>query len=185
MNKSVYKYFLSGAWLGLVLGASLILDILILTRWLSRVVFWIIIWLSQILWRKCMTFFMYRNGSITFYNDSCLRPKTVRVWIQLSLMRKSQFVVDTKVRSTRCKDIIRVKVLWSNHEKEAITWETKSSMRDKYPFLFQVSLSYGDVTSFRGVNFARCWLVDIYVVCVFWYGSINMCKKKMKKTSMC
>ena len=48
-------------------------------------------------------------------------------------------ILDTKVCSTRRKDFTMVKVLWSNHEREAATSETETSMHEKYPHLFQVS----------------------------------------------
>ena len=57
----------------------------------------------------------------------------------LSYSERPVRILDTKVRSTRRKDISMVKVLWSNHEREAATWETEDSMREKYPHLFQVS----------------------------------------------
>ena len=57
----------------------------------------------------------------------------------LSYTEQPVRILDTKVRSTRRKDITMVKILWANHEREAATWETETFMREKYPHLFQVS----------------------------------------------
>jgi hypothetical protein len=75
-----------------------------------------------------------------------LDPEPLELDSTLTYEEKPVRILVTKVRSTRRKDITMVKVLWSNHEREAATWETESSMREKYPFLFQVS-------KFRGRNF--------------------------------
>ncbi|XP_057526299.1 uncharacterized protein LOC130805541 [Amaranthus tricolor] len=48
----------------------------------------------------------------------------------LSYSEKPVRILDTKVRSTRRKDIFMVKVLWSNHEREAATWEMEDAMRE-------------------------------------------------------
>ncbi|XP_057535205.1 uncharacterized protein LOC130813392 [Amaranthus tricolor] len=68
-----------------------------------------------------------------------LDPDTVELDQTLSYMEQPVCILDTKVRSTRRKDITMVKVLWANHECEAATWETETFMREKYPHLFQVS----------------------------------------------
>ncbi|XP_057520882.1 uncharacterized protein LOC130801133 [Amaranthus tricolor] len=68
-----------------------------------------------------------------------LDPEIVELDETLSYSEQPVHILDTKVRSTRRKDIIMVKVLWENHERKAATWETKTFMREKYPHLFQVS----------------------------------------------
>ena len=45
-------------------------------------------------------------------------------------------ILDSKVRSTRTKDVKIVNVLWSNQESEEATWEAEDEMRKKYPKLF-------------------------------------------------
>ncbi|XP_057543933.1 uncharacterized protein LOC130823332 [Amaranthus tricolor] len=86
---------------------------------------------------------------------SCFRPRAAT----FSYVEQPVHILSTKVRSTRRNDINMLKVLWANHEREVTTYETELSMREKYPHLFQVSKSYGDVTSLRGVkgdrNFER------------------------------
>src|SRR5688572_28580073 len=68
-----------------------------------------------------------------------LDPEPLELNTTLSYVEQSIHILDTKFRSTRRKDITVVKVLWANHEREAATWETKTSMREKYPHLFKVS----------------------------------------------
>ena len=45
-------------------------------------------------------------------------------------------IVDRQVRKLHTKDILMVKVLWSNHSVEDCTWETEVEMRKTYPYLF-------------------------------------------------
>ncbi|XP_057518436.1 uncharacterized protein LOC130799351 [Amaranthus tricolor] len=66
-----------------------------------------------------------------------LDPESLDLDTSLSYSEQPVRYLDTKVRSTRRKDISMVKVLWSNHEHEATTWETEDSMRAKYLHLFQ------------------------------------------------
>ena len=68
-----------------------------------------------------------------------LDPESLDLDASLSYPEQPVRILDKKVRSTRRKDISMVKVLWSNHEREAATWETEDAMREKYPHLFQVS----------------------------------------------
>ena len=46
-------------------------------------------------------------------------------------------IVNRQVRQLRIKDIMMVKVLWSNHTTDDCTWETKAMMWVVYPYLFQ------------------------------------------------
>ncbi|XP_057543307.1 uncharacterized protein LOC130821530 [Amaranthus tricolor] len=50
-----------------------------------------------------------------------LDPEPLDLDTSLSYSEKPVRILDTKVRSTRRKDISMVKVLWSNHEREAAT----------------------------------------------------------------
>ncbi|CAL1353211.1 unnamed protein product [Linum trigynum] len=45
-------------------------------------------------------------------------------------------IVDRQEKELRRKKIAMVKVVWRNQGSEAATWETESSMREKYPELF-------------------------------------------------
>ncbi|XP_057546001.1 uncharacterized protein LOC130824992 [Amaranthus tricolor] len=53
-----------------------------------------------------------------------LDPEPLDLDTSLSYSEQPVRILDTKVRITRRKDIFMVKVLWSNHEREAATWET-------------------------------------------------------------
>ncbi|XP_057529833.1 uncharacterized protein LOC130808374 [Amaranthus tricolor] len=87
-----------------------------------------------------------------------LDPKPLDLDTSLSYSEKPVRILDTKVRSTRRKDISMVKVLWSNHKHEAATWETEDFMRAKYPHLFQALELYvrasADLFSFMLVLFS-------------------------------
>ena len=45
-------------------------------------------------------------------------------------------IVDRKEHVLRSKVIPLVKVLWKNHEREAVTWELEVQLRRQYPQLF-------------------------------------------------
>ena len=47
-------------------------------------------------------------------------------------------VIDQKLKELRNKVIPMVKVLWKSDTIEEMTWETKASMSDRYPHLFNV-----------------------------------------------
>ena len=56
-------------------------------------------------------------------------------------------ILDTKVCSTRNKDMNIVKVHWSDHESEEATWKAEDEMNKKYPELF-IKVSYEGVIRF-------------------------------------
>ena len=45
-------------------------------------------------------------------------------------------IVDQKLKELRNKVILMVKVLWKSDTIEEMTWETKASMKSRYPYLF-------------------------------------------------
>ena len=45
-------------------------------------------------------------------------------------------IVDRKEQVLRSKVIPLVKVLWKNHEREAVAWVLEAQMRRQYPQLF-------------------------------------------------
>ena len=47
-------------------------------------------------------------------------------------------MVDQEMKQLRSKVIPMVKVLWRNDAIEEMTWETEASMRNLYPYLFDV-----------------------------------------------
>ncbi|XP_057247486.1 uncharacterized protein LOC130589879 [Beta vulgaris subsp. vulgaris] len=66
-----------------------------------------------------------------------LQPETVQIDDKLSYEERPIKILDSKVRSTRNKDVNKfVKVLWSNHKSEEATWEAQAEMRKKYSELF-------------------------------------------------
>ncbi|XP_057247598.1 uncharacterized protein LOC130589956 [Beta vulgaris subsp. vulgaris] len=65
-----------------------------------------------------------------------LQPETVQIDENLSYEERPIKILDSKVRSTRNKDVKIVKVLWSNQKSEEATWEAEADMRKKYPELF-------------------------------------------------
>ena len=54
----------------------------------------------------------------------------------LSYVEQSIEILDQQDRMLRNKSVSLVKVLWRNPKVEEFTWEFKSEMFDKYPYLF-------------------------------------------------
>ena len=48
-------------------------------------------------------------------------------------------LLDHRVKQLRNKSIPLVKVLWASHDSLEVTWETEEDMKNKYPYLFEVS----------------------------------------------
>ncbi|XP_021721508.1 uncharacterized protein LOC110689083 [Chenopodium quinoa] len=67
-----------------------------------------------------------------------LQPETIELDQSLTYEERPVRILDSKVRSTRNKNVNIVKVLWSNQEYEKATWEAEDEMKKKYPELFQV-----------------------------------------------
>ncbi|XP_021762667.1 uncharacterized protein LOC110727413 [Chenopodium quinoa] len=65
-----------------------------------------------------------------------LQPETIEMDENLTYEERHVKILDSKVRSTRNKDVKILKVLWSNHKTEEATWEAKANMRKRYPELF-------------------------------------------------
>ena len=55
----------------------------------------------------------------------------------LAYVEEPEKILDTKVRTTRNKEIRMVKVQWKNHGREEATWELEGEMRKSYPSLFE------------------------------------------------
>ncbi|XP_021770648.1 uncharacterized protein LOC110734811 [Chenopodium quinoa] len=64
-----------------------------------------------------------------------LQPETIEMDDNLTYEERLVKILDTKVRSTRNKDVRIVKVLWLNHKTEEATWEAEVDMRKRYPEL--------------------------------------------------
>ncbi|XP_057543265.1 uncharacterized protein LOC130821495 [Amaranthus tricolor] len=73
-----------------------------------------------------------------------LDPEPLDIDENLSFEEKPIEILNSKLRSTRRKDIKMVKVLWSNQRTQEATWETEDSMPKKYSHLFH------DVSELRG-----------------------------------
>ena len=56
-------------------------------------------------------------------------------------------ILDRQVRKLRNKEVVLVKVLWRNNNREEMTWEAEELMKKKYPYLFPPS-SGNFLTSF-------------------------------------
>ncbi|XP_021723972.1 uncharacterized protein LOC110691362 [Chenopodium quinoa] len=67
-----------------------------------------------------------------------LQPETIELDQSLTYKERPGKILDSKVHSTRNKNVNIVKVLWSNQEYEEATWEAEDEMKKKYPELFQV-----------------------------------------------
>ena len=65
-----------------------------------------------------------------------LQPETIEMDENLTYEERPVKILDTKVRSTRNKDVKIVKALWLNHNTEEATWEAEADMRKRYPELF-------------------------------------------------
>ena len=65
-----------------------------------------------------------------------LQPQAVELSEDLTYEEYPVAIVDRQVHQLRTKDIMMVKVLWSNHIAEDCTWETEAVIRVAYPYLF-------------------------------------------------
>ncbi|GLS82011.1 hypothetical protein GCM10007893_28840 [Paracoccus marinus] len=65
-----------------------------------------------------------------------LQPDELELDANLSYDEYPIQILDTKMRTTRNKEMKMVKVLWSNHGVEEATWELEYEIREKYPNLF-------------------------------------------------
>jgi hypothetical protein len=69
--------------------------------------------------------------------DHVLDPETVEMDPSLTFQQQPIRILDTKTRETRTKPVALVKVLWSNHSTEEVTWEAEDDMRNRFPHLFE------------------------------------------------
>ncbi|XP_051134139.1 uncharacterized protein LOC127253539 [Andrographis paniculata] len=65
-----------------------------------------------------------------------LSPDEIELNEDLSYEEKPLWIMDTKVRTMRNRDIRMVKVMWSRHGAEEATWEVEQEMFKAYPQLF-------------------------------------------------
>lgn len=50
-----------------------------------------------------------------------------------SYEERSIMILGTRVKEPRSSRILLVKVLWSNHGVEEVTWENEADMKEQYP----------------------------------------------------
>ncbi|XP_021770722.1 uncharacterized protein LOC110734902 [Chenopodium quinoa] len=67
-----------------------------------------------------------------------LQPETIELDQSLTYEERPLKILDSKVRSTRNKEVKIVKVLWSIQQYEEATWEVEDEMKKKYPELFEL-----------------------------------------------
>ncbi|XP_021767729.1 uncharacterized protein LOC110732119 [Chenopodium quinoa] len=67
-----------------------------------------------------------------------LQPETIELYQSLTYEERLVKILDSKVRSTRNKNVKIEKVLWSNQEYEEATWEAEDEIKKKYLELFKV-----------------------------------------------
>ncbi|XP_021746049.1 uncharacterized protein LOC110711922 [Chenopodium quinoa] len=67
-----------------------------------------------------------------------LQTETIQLYQSLTYEERPVKILDSKVRSTRNKEVKIVKMLWSNQEYEEATWEAEDEMKKKFPELFKV-----------------------------------------------
>ncbi|XP_010669206.2 uncharacterized protein LOC104886455 [Beta vulgaris subsp. vulgaris] len=66
-----------------------------------------------------------------------LTPDDLQLEDNLSYVEVPMKILDSKVRATRKGEVKLVKVLWSNHKNDELSWESEDAMRAQYPHLFQ------------------------------------------------
>ncbi|XP_057248923.1 uncharacterized protein LOC130590487 [Beta vulgaris subsp. vulgaris] len=66
-----------------------------------------------------------------------LTPDELQLEDNLSYVEVPMKILDSKVRATRNGEVKLVKVLWSNHKDDELSWKSEDAMRAQYPHLFQ------------------------------------------------
>ncbi|XP_021715171.1 uncharacterized protein LOC110683129 [Chenopodium quinoa] len=74
---------------------------------------------------------------ISLISQHVLQPETIELDQSLTYEEIPIKILDSKVCSTRNKEVKIVKVLWSNQEYEKATWEAEDEMKKKFPELFK------------------------------------------------
>ncbi|XP_059281553.1 uncharacterized protein LOC132035295 [Lycium ferocissimum] len=71
----------------------------------------------------------------------------IQVTEELSYEEQPIAILDRQVKRLRNKDMISVKVLWRNNNREEMTWEAEEHMKKKYPHLFSEPADRGQPES--------------------------------------
>ena len=67
-----------------------------------------------------------------------LKTPLIELEEDISIKVQPVAIVDQEMKQLRSKVIPMVKVLWRNNSIEEMTWKTEASMRNHYPYLFDV-----------------------------------------------
>ncbi|KAL4309929.1 hypothetical protein GQ457_01G018950 [Hibiscus cannabinus] len=59
-------------------------------------------------------------------------------------------ILDREIKRLRNKSVPLFKVIWKNHGVEEVTWETKATMQDQYPHLFDFGKNSRTNSLFKG-----------------------------------
>ena len=66
-----------------------------------------------------------------------LKTSPIELKEDLSFEVQPVAIIDQEIKQLRSKVIPMVKVLWRSDAIEQMTWETETSMRNHYPYLFE------------------------------------------------
>ncbi|XP_056695378.1 uncharacterized protein [Spinacia oleracea] len=98
-------------------------------------------WIGKVAYRLALPMDLHKVHNVSHISQlrkyvpdksHMLQPQTIELYQSLSFEERPVKILDSKVRSTRTKDVKIVKVLWSNQESEEATWEADDDMRKKY-----------------------------------------------------
>ena len=67
-----------------------------------------------------------------------LETPSIELEEDLSFKVQPVAIVDQEMKQLRSKVIPMIKVLWRSDSIEEVTWETEASMRNHYPYLFEI-----------------------------------------------
>ena len=68
-----------------------------------------------------------------------IEPEPIELAEDLTYEEHPIQILDHRVKQLRNKSIPLVKVLWTSHDSSEATWETEEDMKNKYPYLFEVT----------------------------------------------
>jgi len=84
------------------------------------------------------------------YPKRIIKSEPIEVTGNLAYKECHVQILDRRIKPRCNKSIPFAKVIWANHISSKATWETKEDIKNKYPYLFEVSLtSFGDETYFK------------------------------------
>ena len=85
------------------------------------------------------------------YDESyILSVQDVQVQSDFTYDEEPKIILAREVKQLRNKQVPLVKVLWQYHGMDEATWESKSTMRARYPRLFNSCMNFKDEILLRG-----------------------------------